>query len=159
MREYKDEHTIRFEAYDIAHMGGDAMVGVMVVVEGGVRKQSAYRKFHIHQDKSDDTKALKEVLTRRLAHTEWTLPDVIVVDGGTAQKNTALSVLKSYSLTIPVVSVIKDENHKPKRIVGPNKIVAEEKSSILLGNAEAHRFAITFHKKTRGKKWLQSALE
>jgi len=147
---YKDDSRMRIEAYDVAHMGGKDMVGVMTVVERGEPYKSAYRKFNIKGfEGSDDPRALREILNRRLEHSEWPYPDLIVVDGSTAQRNAALAVLKAYSKTIPVVGVVKDEHHKPKRIIGPQALITNHKSEILLGNAEAHRFAITFHRAKR----------
>lgn len=142
----------RIESYDIAHMSGTNMVGVMTVVEDGEIEKSEYRKFTIkHNTGADDTKALKEVVTRRLGHIEWRLPDLIVVDGGVAQKRAVESVLRDNKLTIPVVGVVKDERHKPKEILGDKNYLKYEKE-ILLSNAEAHRYAIGFHKLLRNKK-------
>lgn len=142
----------RIESYDIAHMSGTNMVGVMTVVEDGEIEKSEYRKFTIkHNTGADDTKALKEVVTRRLGHIEWRLPDLIVVDGGVAQKRAVESVLRENKLAIPVVGVVKDERHKPKEILGDKNYLKYEKE-ILLSNAEAHRYAIGFHKLLRNKK-------
>ncbi len=149
-RTYRDDKTMRIEAYDVAHLQGDDMVGVMVVNEGGEPTLGAYRKFNIRGcKKPDDTKALTEILRRRMAHTEWQFPDLIVVDGSTAQRNTALRVLKEYDRVIPVVGVVKDEHHKPKHCIGPQKVITEHNDAILHTNAEAHRFAISFHRSKR----------
>lgn len=137
----------RIEAYDIAHLFGDSMVGVMTVIENEVPKKSDYRKFKISvTEKSNDTAALKEVLRRRFAHKEWQRPDLIVVDGAVAQKNAALTVLEEYELSIPIIAVVKDDKHKPKRLLGNNILIEQHKNAILLANAEAHRFAITYHR-------------
>ena len=149
-RVYKDDRRLRIEAYDVAHLGGKDMVGVVVVVDGGEPDKSGYRKFAIRGfEGSNDPRALREILDRRLAHREWPLPDLIVVDGSTAQKNAALFTLKKHDVLIPVVGVVKDEHHKPKRVIGAQKLIAEHKPAILLANAEAHRFAIAFHRKKR----------
>lgn len=141
----------RIESYDIAHLSGTNVVGVMVVVEDGEVKKSDYRKFKIKNNPGvNDTKALSEILTRRLRHTEWSMADLIVVDGGVAQKRAAEKVLKSNNSGIPVVAVVKDERHRPKGILGGKKWLRYERE-ILLANAEAHRFAIGFHKHLRGK--------
>jgi excinuclease ABC subunit C len=148
--------VFRIEAYDIAHMSGKNMVGVMVVVEDGESAKNEYRKFKIKtQNGSNDTGALKEVLERRLAHNEWAYPHLIVVDGSTAQINTAESILLKFNLSISVVSVVKDERHKPKEIIGDKKFTQKYKKEILLANSEAHRFAIAYHKKVRGKDFLK----
>ncbi|MDD5720978.1 MAG: GIY-YIG nuclease family protein [Candidatus Pacebacteria bacterium] len=152
----------RIEAYDIAHMGGKNMVGVMTVLENDEAVKSEYRKFKIKtQNNVNDTGALAEVLERRLMHKEWAFPDLIVVDGGMAQINAAKSVLKKMGLNIPVVSVVKDEHHKPKAIMGDNPrhgrardFGLKYKREILLANSEAHRFAISYHKNMRNKNFL-----
>jgi len=146
----------RLEAYDIAHLAGKNMVGVMTVLENGELAKHEYKKFIIRtQDKSNDTGALLEVLSRRLRHTEWGLPSIIVMDGSTAQINIAKSVLSRYQFKIPVVSVVKDDRHKAKAIMGDEEIIKKYKKDILLINSEAHRFAIAFHKKRRNKNFLK----
>lgn len=145
----------RIEAYDIAHMAGKNMVGVMTVIENGILRKDEYRKFIIRtQENSNDTGALEEVLSRRLRHVEWGLPQFIVVDGGIPQINVAKAVLNRYSYKIPVLSVLKNERHKPKAIIGDEGLVSKYKKDIILINSEAHRFAITFHKKKRNKNFL-----
>ncbi len=147
--------SYKIEAYDIAHMGGKNMVGVMTVVESGEVAKHEYKKFKIKtQTSSNDTGALKEVLERRLAHTEWAYPSLIAVDGGVAQLNVAQKVLKAMNLKIDVAAVVKDERHKPKAILGREALVGKHKRAILLANSEAHRFAIAYHKKTRNKNFL-----
>ena len=149
------KNTFRIEAYDIAHMGGKNMVGVMTVVEDRQVAKAEYKKFIIRtQSGSNDTGALEEVLSRRLRHTEWGIPSLIVMDGSTAQENVAKRVLSKYQLKIPIVSVVKDNHHKAKAIHGDAKIIKEYKDQILLANSEAHRFAITFHKQKRNKSFL-----
>ncbi len=148
-------NAFRIESYDIAHMAGGSMVGVMTVVTDGEVDKSQYRKFKIESVKvSNDTKALSEVLERRLKHSEWQMPSLIVVDGGTAQLNVMNTVLDAHNLTIPVVSVQKDERHQPKDILGDQTLAIRYRKDILLSNAEAHRFAIGYHKKLRTKKFL-----
>ncbi len=154
--EHTGADTFRIEAYDIAHMGGKNMVGVMTVVEDGQVAKHEYKKFKIRtQDGSNDTGALKEVLERRLKHTEWTYPSLIVMDGGVAQLNVAMKTLKALKLAIPVVSVVKDDRHKPKALMGDEILATKYKSKILLANSEAHRFAITYHKSMRNKNFLK----
>ena len=140
----------RIEAYDVAHLQGEQRVGVMVVVSDGEPQKSEYRKFTLTQGRVDDTGGLEEILRRRLRHEEWKLPQLIVVDGSTAQKNSAQKVVKEFDLSISVVAVTKDERHKPKEIKGLKKYREERAADILLANAEAHRFAIGFHRQKRG---------
>jgi excinuclease ABC subunit C len=146
----------RIEAYDVAHMGGKNMVGVMVVVENGEVNKNEYRKFKIRTQKNaNDTGALVEVLERRFVHSEWQMPSLIVVDGGKAQINAAKKVILKTGLKIPVVSVLKDKKHKPKDILGDKAIGQKYEKEILSVNSEAHRFAINYHKKLRGKNFLK----
>ncbi len=148
-------NTVRIESYDIAHMSGKNMVGVMTVVMGNQKTPNEYKKFIIRGNSgADDTKALREILERRFNHEEWGIPDVIVIDGGQAQLNVGQQVLKELGKNIPVVSVLKDERHRPKDILGNKQIVEKYKEQILLSNSEAHRFAITFHREKRGKNFL-----
>lgn len=156
-RMYIDDRTLRIEAYDIAHLSGKDMVGVMVVVDARNNLQkSEYRKFEIKgYDSANDTGALTEVLERRLKHQEWRMPDLVVIDGGVAQKNAANKIFKKHQLVIPIVSVVKDESHKPKKILGVKKFIDKYKESILLANAESHRFAISYHRSKRKKNFIQ----
>ncbi len=146
----------RIEAYDIAHMSGRSMVGVMTVVENGEAVKSEYKKFKIKtQSDANDTGALKEILERRLKHTEWPYPNLIVVDGGVAQLNMAKKVLQELKLKIDLVSVVKDDRHKAKAIMGNEALVTQHKRAILLANSESHRFAIAYHKNMRNKNFLK----
>jgi len=150
------EDGFRIEAYDIAHMAGLDMVGVMVVLENGQPNKKEYRKFIIRtKNKADDTGALREVLERRLKHIDWPLPSLIVLDGGLAQKNIGQKVLRENKMKIPVVSVVKDERHKPKAILGEKDLSNKYKEEILIANSESHRFAINFHIQKRNKKFLK----
>lgn len=156
----KDEHRImhgggavngpaapfRIEAYDTAHTAGTETVAVMTVVVDGEVDRSAYRKFTIRTATNDDVAALREVLSRRLEHSEWPLPRLFVIDGGTAQVRAAQSVLKSVGIEIPVVGVVKNEAHKPERLIGDSRMAKTHEREILLANAEAHRFAIRWHR-------------
>ena len=147
----------RIEAYDIAHISGSSTVGVMVVMENGELNKNEYRKFKIRgvgDITVDDIKNLKEVIIRRFGHPEWSSPNLIVVDGGIAQINLVKSILKENNLDIEVVSVVKDERHKPKDFLGKEGTVNKYKEDILLINNEAHRFAISYHRKTRGNLFL-----
>ena len=150
----KESH-FRIEAYDIAHMNGKDMVGVMVVLENGELSKNEYRKFVVKTvDKPDDNKALAEILERRFAHKEWRIPNLIVVDGGAAQLNRANLILKNNNIFAPVVSVVKNEKHKPKALMGDELVIKKNKKEILLANATAHDFAIGFHKQKRNKNFI-----
>lgn len=151
-RMYRDDKRVRIEAYDVAHMGGKDMVGVMTVIESGEVAKDEYRKFKIKTlNDANDPAALKEVLERRLNHPEWPLPQIIVVDGSTAQKNAAEAVLRATGHVIPVVAVVKDDRHKPIRLIGQKHLLELHQQSILHANAESHRFSITYHRLKRDK--------
>lgn len=152
-RIYRDENSLRIEAYDVAHLYGKDMVGVMTVVEGGEMKRSDYRKFKIQSvTGANDPAALREILERRFHHDDWPSPQILVVDGSTAQKNVAEKILRRRELSIPVVAVVKDERHRPVRVVGPQSILKKHHDAILLANAEAHRFSIGYHRNKRNSK-------
>jgi excinuclease ABC subunit C len=151
------DKVFRIEAYDIAHMSGKNMVGVMTVVSNGRADKSEYKKFIIKtQTGSNDTGALEEILSRRFRHTEWGMPNLVVIDGGVGQLNVGERVLKRYQLDIPVVSVVKDDTHKAREISGDKNLREKYKKEIILANSESHRFAITFHKQKRNKSFLSS---
>ncbi len=161
----QNENVLRIEAYDIAHMSGKDMVGVMVVAnivgEDVEFIKSEYKKFNIKSvNGANDTGALKEVLERRIAHTEWPAPDMIVIDGGQAQLNVAESVLRDVRsqtnsksqenvlASVILVSVLKDDRHKAKNIlistdVGEVKSEVGGKSSgeMMIGNSEGNAAA------------------
>jgi len=160
--DYSDNRggCLRIEAYDASHLSGTNNVGVMVVMEDGEFKKSDYRKFKIRESKGNDAGALKEILERRLKHTEWPKPDLIVVDGGMAQLNVAKKILTGKGSTLNlqkgrtlrsqnIISVTKDDKHRPKAIIGNEDLVKKYQKEILLINNEAHRFVIAFHRQKR----------
>lgn len=152
----EESSAARIEAYDAAHLQGEATVGVMTVVQHALAKKSEYRLFKLRNAHGgNDLSALEEILTRRLAHSEWPLPELIVVDGALLQSDVATRILKKKGLTIPVVGVVKNDKHKADRIIGPRGLVKRFEKDILLANAEAHRFAIGFHRKKKREQFLQ----
>jgi len=141
------DSKMRIEAYDVAHMGGKNMVGVMTVVADGTAQKHAYRKFRIKSIKTaNDPAALQEVLRRRLMHDDWPLPSAIVVDGNQVQKRAAEAVLQEFQQSIPVVAVVKNDKHRPERLEGNKDFIDQYQLEILLANSEAHRFAINYHR-------------
>lgn len=161
------EAMFRIEAYDVAHMSGKNTVGVMTVLEDRQLRKSEYRMFKIKQAApgmtkadvprlrgNDDIASLREILSRRLTHPEWTFPNLIVVDGSTAQKRAAEKVLREGGFDIAVVGVVKNDKHKPERILAAPQhqfLIKKFSKEILLLNSEAHRFAIKYHRKVRGR--------
>lgn len=158
--EYRTPQTFkgeRIEAYDVAHLQGKSMVGVMTVVIGGDAVKSEYRKFKLRTvHKPNDPAALKEILERRLKHSEWPTPKLIVVDGNEIQKNVAEKILKENNLKIIVAAVTKDDRHRVKNIIAPEPLKTKLNYSILLANAEAHRFAINYYRNLARKKLIKN---
>ncbi len=154
----KGEHRVapgggvRIEAYDVAHTGGTETVAVMTVVHSGETVKAAYRKYKIKTATNDDVASLKEALSRRLNHPEWPLPRVFVVDGGKGQMRAAQTLLKQAGVEIPVVGVVKNEFHKPERLIGDKRAIQAYERDILLANNEAHRFGIDFHRRRLRKR-------
>ncbi|MCX6787806.1 MAG: hypothetical protein NT108_01415, partial [Candidatus Kaiserbacteria bacterium] len=141
--------SARIEAYDTAHLSGTNAIGVMTVVDAGTLVKSAYRTFRIRgMQKNDDLASLKEILSRRLEHTEWPLPQAIIVDGGTTHKKAAETVLKDAGVSIPVVAVVKDERHRPREVIGAQRARVSEADAVL-ANSEAHRFSLAKHRAAR----------
>ena len=111
----------RIEGYDISHQSGEDTVGSMVVFINGVADRIEYRKFKIRTSKNDDLKSMQEVLTRRLKHQEWDLPDLILVDGGITQVKAIVPLVERYN--IPVVGRDKSGDHTRNaktRLIIPN---------------------------------------
>lgn len=156
--EIKQDQTngsFRIEAYDIAHLSGKNTVGVMTVVTNGVVDKSQYRKFIIKSGRgNDDYGNLVEILNRRFGHPEWGMPNLVVIDGGIGQYNTATTTLQGLAIQVPIVSVIKDDRHKPKGFHGAESLIKKHKKSILLANSESHRFAVGFHTQQRNRDFL-----
>ena len=150
----------RIEAYDTAHLSGTNAIGVMTVLVDGALSKRDYRTFRIRGfKKNDDIASLKEILSRRLTHSEWPFPSVIVVVGGKTQKKAAESVLARMNLVIPVVAVVKDERHRPREVIGLTDQVARRagisEADAILANSEAHRFSLARHRVARSRTSLR----
>ncbi len=144
----------RIEAYDTAHISGTNAIGVMVVVEEGMPDKKQYRTFRIRgtggKSLNDDIASLKEILSRRLGHSEWPLPRVFVVDGGKTHKKAAEQLLAEVGIQIPVVAVVKDDKHRPREVLGAVKAGISPADAVL-ANSEAHRFSLAAHRKARSR--------
>ncbi len=146
--------NFRIEAYDVAHLAGKETVGAMTVSCGGEFTSAEYRMFKLSKDSNDDNASLREILSRRLNHPEWTLPDLIVVDGNEIQMKTAEGVLAARRMAIPVVAVTKDDKHKASRLIGHPDLLKTYKNAIIALNAEVHRFTIGFHRRRLRKNFF-----
>lgn len=155
----------RIECYDISNIQGTNAVGSMVVFIEGEKESALYRKYKIKRENTpNDFAMMEEVLTRRLKHTEWEYPDLLVVDGGKGQITSALKALASHKLQIPLIGLAKRE----ETIIIPKGISEDHFREISLSKNspalqllmrirdEAHRFAITYHRKLRSKKMTRS---
>lgn len=150
----------RIEAYDTAHLSGTNAIGVMTVVEDGMPDKKQYRTFRIRgvggRTQNNDIASLKEILSRRLGHTEWPLPKAFVIDGGKTHKKAAESVLQEVGIGIPVVAVVKDEKHRPREVIGGMRAGITDADAVL-ANSEAHRFSLATHRKARSRDMRKSA--
>ena len=150
----------RMECFDISHIQGAETVASMVVFEGGVPKKSDYRRFKIKsaEGKPDDFLSMREVTTRRYGKPDAeNMPDLIVIDGGLGQLSSALSIIRGAGHKTPVIGLAKQ--FELIFIEGTNKPVelARHSQALYLMQRirdEAHRFAITYHRKLRGKRNL-----
>ena len=146
------EYT-RMEAYDISNIQGKQSTGSMVTFINGKPAKEWYRKFKIHiTGKPNDFAMMEELISRRLKHAEWPYPELMLIDGGKGQLSSALKAVKGKK-GIRVVALAKRNNElfSPKSINPvPLKDLPQEVSNLLLHiRDEAHRFAITFHRKLR----------
>ena len=172
------EPPFRIECFDISHFQGAESVGSQVVSEKGAFSKDHYRRYKIKaKTGGDDYAALMEVLKRRLAHEEWEEPDLMIIDGGKGQLNAAVKVLKELEKTyIPVVGLAKERTKRnfqgeqversAERFYLPgrqNPVTFAEGSEpfkILVGlRDEAHRFAISYHRKLRDNHSFGSELD
>lgn len=158
----------RIECFDISHTMGEATIASCVVADqGGLRKRD-YRQYAIHGiTGGDDYAAMKQVLNRR--YSKQPLPDLLLIDGGKGQLNMAKDVLSELGILTQtlLVGVAKGEGRKAGLEVlhfidrEPLDLPADSKALHLIMHIrdEAHRFAITAHRKKRDKRRSSSVLE
>ena len=148
----------RIEGYDISHQSGTNVVASMVVFVNGVSDRAEYRKFKIKVDKNNDFANMREVLTRRLKHPEWDMPDLFLIDGGKPQLEAVKDVL--IPTGIPYIGLAKQD----EIIIVPNgdgydEVRISHNTHIikLLQRIrdESHRFAITYHTLLKRKNMLK----
>ncbi|MDD5145554.1 MAG: GIY-YIG nuclease family protein [Candidatus Pacebacteria bacterium] len=149
----------RIEAYDISNIQGKEATGSMVNFFAGKPDKNFYRRFRIKiSGKPNDIAMIKEILFRRLNHSEWLYPDLILIDGGKAQLNAAQITIRSKQLTIPVIAIAKRQNELyiegRERPLLLKTLPREIFNLILQLRDEAHRFAISYHKKLRFQNFL-----
>ena len=157
----------RIEGFDISNTGGDESVGSVVVFDGGIPNKDEYRQFRIRTVVGpNDVAALGEIVRRRyvrLKEEGRSLPGLILVDGGKGQLSAAVKALAGAGTgIIPVVSLAKREEiiFTPKHPEGIRLDGTAPALKLLQRiRDEAHRFAITFHRKRREKKSFGSELD
>jgi len=157
----------RIEGYDISSIQGSEQVGSMVVWENGDMKKDDYKRFRIRTVAgADDFASLEEMLRRRFRRSleqGTPLPDLVLIDGGRGQLNVGLNVLQELGLDyLPVVSLAK-QREEVYRGESLQPLVLDPTSPALHTlqkiRDEAHRFAITYHKKLRTRRTIQSVLD
>lgn len=155
----KVKNLQRIECFDISNIQGKFATGSMVVFLNGEKEKSMYRKFKIRSiDSPNDFAMIEEILQRRMKHLEWPMPNLIIIDGGKGQVGSVLKVLKQMKKNIPVIGLAKKEE---AIITSGFKEIKLPKSSEALKltmriRDEAHRFAISYHKKLREKSLIPS---
>jgi len=160
---------LRIEGYDISNISGTSSVCSMVVFINGAKASKHYRKFKIKEVVGpNDFESLKESITRRLEKLNSddisfsSVPSLILIDGGKGQINICRDLIKSYNQNIDVISLAKKQEEifvedDPLSV----KLSRDDDELKLLQKVrdEAHRFAVTFHKKLRKKKQVVSILD
>ncbi len=160
----------RIEAFDNSNIQGTEAVAAMVVFIDSKPCKSEYRKFKIRSVTGpDDYASMEEVIARRysrLTSEGKPLPQLILVDGGLGQVNSANKALLGLGLTIPIAGMAKDDFHKTSELVLPSGYSpvrlpkgSQEFYLVQRIQEEVHRFAITFHRQRRSKSMLHSALD
>ncbi len=155
-------HTI--ECYDISHIQGTNTVASRVFFENGMPKKSQYRRYKLRTIKKgevDDFKSMREVLSRRfkrIVSGDDTAPDLIIIDGGKGQLSSVYEIMKEFNLNIDLVSLAKREEEVFKPNISEPVIFPIKSPALHLFQRvrdEAHRFAVTYHKKLRSKNMLK----
>ncbi|MDM8518019.1 excinuclease ABC subunit UvrC [Desulfobacterales bacterium HSG16] len=166
-----DQMPERIECFDNSNISGTNPVAGMVVFENGVPAKSEYRKYRIKTVIGpDDYASMFEVLKRRFANKK-SFPDLLMVDGGRGQLNMALAVMKELKIedVFSVVGIAKKDEKKGEpddKIYMPGRInpvnFGKDKDALFFLmriRDESHRFAITFHRQTRGRQAVRSILD
>ena len=153
----------RIDCFDISHIQGAETVASMVVFKEGVASKKDYRRYKIRsaEGKPDDFKSMKEVVLRRYQKYE-NLPDLVIIDGGKGQLSSALEVIRGLGLEMAVIGLAKQfEEIYLENISQPVRLEKSSPALFLIQRIrdEAHRFAITYHRKLRGKRNLVSILD
>ena len=161
----------RIEAYDISNLGKEHITAGMIVAENGKLKKKEYRSFSIRTtDGIDDYGAMRETLSRRLAHLadeEGSFshrPDLILLDGGAGHVGTVRALLRELGISIPVYGMVKDEHHKTRALTdGERDISIAREQSVFVFiyglQEEVHRYAVSRMDSAKRKTLKRSVLE
>ncbi len=179
---HQPQKPFRIETYDVSNIQGTLATASMIVFLDGMPAKQEYRKFRIQYGNppaspathaSNDFAMLEETLTRRLAHTTWPAPDLIIIDGGKGQLSSAIKALGKSDVNIPIISIAKQEEIiyvSPH----PNPLLSKERGTtqeiritydspalflIQRMRDEAHRFTITYHRSLRSREQIKSVLD
>jgi excinuclease ABC subunit C len=156
------------ESFDNSHLFGTFYVGGMVVFNDFIPLKDEYRKYKISTEVKDDLSAMKEVLYRRyykVLMENLEKPDLIVMDGGKTQISVAKEIIDSLGLNIPIIGLVKDQNHKTNQIMTENYEILDvpKESNLFLFltriQDEVHRYAISYHRNIKSKGALASLLD
>lgn len=153
----------RMECFDISHIQGAETVASMVVFEDGAPDKKSYRRYKIRstEGKPDDFLSMREVTARRYGKSD-NLPDLIVIDGGAGQLSSALEIIRGAGHSVPVVGLAKQfELIFVEGSSTPVELPRDSQALKLMQRIrdEAHRFAITYHRKLRRARNLKSELD
>jgi len=149
----------RIECYDISNIQGKFATGSQIVFSNGEKNSNQYRKYKINKkDTPDDFAMHEEVMERRLKHSEWDMPDLIIIDGGKGQVSKIKSVLLKLNKNIPLIGLAKREETIVTDELKEIKIEKNSPALLLLMRMrdESHRFAITYHRHLRSKGSLKN---
>jgi excinuclease ABC subunit C len=155
----------RIECFDISHIQGAETVASMVVFTDGEPDKAEYRRFKLRtvEGSPDDFASMQEVTLRRYREATEPLPDLIVIDGGKGQLSSALDVIRGVGLSdIPVIGLAKEFEHIFRENISEPLILPRHSEALRLIQQirdEAHRFAVTYHRKLRAKRNMVSVLD
>ena len=154
----------RIDCFDISHTQGSETVASMVVFRDGKPSKQDYRRYKIRstEGKPDDFKSMQEVVYRRYRDIK-DLPSLVIIDGGKGQLSSALEVIRGLGLhELPVIGLAKREEEIFVEGAHESILLSKDSDALKLIQRirdEAHRFAITYHRKLRGKRNLVSILD
>lgn len=163
----------RIECIDTSHLQGSDAVAVVIAFLDGEKDTRRYRTYKLRETAAgDDYGALREVLMRRYGKHREDLPDLLILDGGKGQLSTAKQVFQELNIiTVDLVALAKEAGRHDRGITAEQLYLREQAEPIRFDTHshllfllqqirdEAHRFALTFHRKRRTKTRLHSALD